>query len=140
MTAPLPQRTRPPWLPPLRELLRDEVPWTYRSGLAGLPGCARLRVWQAGERGHFAVVTETGTGISISTAAPSIWQALYAEYGVPFGLAAYYPDERAELVHPLQHPAGGIRFSPLWPVGEGTEHELLRTTWWDRFGLQIMAE
>lgn len=140
MTSTLPQRIRPPWLPPLRELLLDDPAWSYRSGLAELPGVARLRVWRAGEAGHFAVVTETGAGLSISTAAPSIWQALLGQYGVPFGLAAHYPaeDSRTELVLPLQQ-GPGIRWFPLWPVEPGSPHEQLRTAWWDRFGLQVTA-
>lgn len=148
MAETLPQRTKPPWLPPLRELVLDDPLWTYRAGPEkGAPeGLARLRVWQAGEAGHFAVVTESGAGLSVTNGAREIWRALAAQFGAPLGLAEWWPHEQslrhgmhADLVLPPK-PGGEPRWVRLWPVHRYNPHAVLFSDWWAAYGLQIMAE
>lgn len=148
MASTLPQRTKPPWLPPLRELLLDDPEWVFRSGPEpGAPaGTARLRVWRAGERGHFAVVTQGGAGASVTTGAREIWRVLSEVYGAPLGLAEFWPHDQdpaagvhADLVLPPK-PGGEPRHLRLWPAAGYHPHTVMFDAWWASYGLQIMAE
>jgi hypothetical protein len=151
MTAeppPLPQRTRPPWLPVLHELVLDDLMWVFRAGPErGAPeGLARLRVWAAGEtHGHFAVVTETGAGLSVTNGAREIWRMLADQYGPPLGLAEYWPHEQSpdtgmhvDLVLPPRHERGP-EWCRLWPAARSNPHYALFEAWWTAYGLDIIA-
>jgi hypothetical protein len=130
---PLPLRSPMPWLPSLRGLVTDDPLWAYQGGVT------RLRVWEAGD-GHFAVVTELGGGIPVSSAVRAIWAQLSAWYGPPLGLAEYWPagldgPEHADLVV----PGGVISWLPLWPVRRGSMHAEVRAAWWAAYGDQILS-
>lgn len=126
----------------------DDPLWTYRAGTErGAPeGLARLRVWQAGGAGHFAVVTESGAGLSVTNGAREIWRALAAEFGAPLALAEYWPHEQspdtgvhADLVLPPS-PGGAPGWCRLWPVERYHPHYALFEAWWTAYGLQVIAE
>jgi hypothetical protein len=140
---PLPSRRREPWLPALGGLLRDEPDWLYQAASAGPFGKARLRVWQTPEGAMFAVVTETGQGLSVTNAATPIWRWLHCRYGVRVGLAEYWPEGQSgpahvDLVLPPQKgfPQDWLR---LWPVSDGNPHAALMSTWWSVYGDEILA-
>jgi len=123
----------------------DDPLWAFRAEGYPATGVCRLRVWDAIEHGHFAVVSNLYGGLSVTNAAQDIWKALVTQYGLPFGLAEHWPDgagtpeaEHVDLVYPgrLGRPAG---WEPLWPVAPGSAHEDFRLAWWDRFGDQITA-
>ena len=99
--------TPPPFLPlpPISDaqtaLVRDDPAWPYRSACAAGGGIAHLRVWQAGDDGYVAIVTETGLGASTTNSAAEIW----AELTIRF------PGRLVLLEH--------------WPAGDGDDHDRL---------------
>jgi hypothetical protein len=146
---PLPQRIPAPWLPVLHELVLDDPMWVFRAGPErGAPeGLARLRVWRAGETsGHFAVITEKGLGLSVTTGAREIWRVLAEQYGPPLGLAEHWPHEQSphigvhvDLVLAPPHPGSEPEWSRLWPVHRYNPHYALFEAWWTAYGLDIIA-
>lgn len=139
---PLPQRRDRIWLPPLRKVIRDEPRWWYPARDTGAGyGEARLRVWNAALTGHFAVVTELGTGVSVTNAAGLIWQKLKAEYGMPLGLAEHYPaglSSLGEHVDMVLSPVGrSLDWMRLWPVPDANPDAGMLRMWWDIYGSEI---
>jgi hypothetical protein len=135
----LPKRAPMPRLPSLGELVHCDPKWVYRDG-DGVTGQAVLRVWRAGP-GHFAVVTETGVGRSVTTAAQAIRAALAEQWGEPLTLAEHWPASQApaehvDLVLPSGTP-GGRGWMPLWPVGRHAPHAEVHSAWWMAYGDQI---
>lgn len=137
----LPQRHPMPLLPSLGELARFDPLWTFRD-FDGAEGMALLRVWRAGD-GYFAVVTELGTGRSVTNAAQAIRAALAAEYGEPLTLAEHWPaaqapeaGEHVDLVLPPGFP-GGRGWAPLWPIGPRAPHAAVCSSWWMAYGAEI---
>jgi hypothetical protein len=57
-------------LPPLGELVADEPSWRYPSATTAGEGAVHLHAWltTVAEPGHLAVVTETGSGASVTSA------------------------------------------------------------------------
>jgi hypothetical protein len=143
LTPELPHRAhgRLPWLPGLSRVIIDDPQWRFRDG-HGPHGLARLRVWQALEPGHFAVVTAGGGGLSVTNGAASIWLALTRQFGEPLGLAEYWPEgesgtAHADLVLPPRN--GSLEWQRLWPVHPShPQHDLL-STWWLVHGGDILA-
>jgi len=83
----MPQHDRRP------ELIRDEPVWQYRDS-NGQPVSRRLRVWRTGPGRLTAVVTERGTGMSITNTAEQVVLEITAEY----------PDDVVETIE--HYPAG----------------------------------
>jgi hypothetical protein len=137
----LPKRSPMPWLPYLDEMTHHDPRWVYRDA-DGVEGQAVLRVWRACE-GYFAVVTETGIGRSVTTAAQAIRAQLVARWGEPLTLAEHWPaaqspetGEHVDLVLPPGYP-GGQGWAPLWPIGKTAPHAEVFSAWWLAYGAEI---
>jgi hypothetical protein len=138
----LPMRKGRPWLPMLQALCQDIPEWVYHPP-GQCAGTARLRVWGTADGGFFAVVTETGTGLSVTNAADWIWRFLQSRYGLPFALAEYWPEGESGPAHVdlVQPSAGGafLGWQALWPVGPDNPQADLLDFWWSMHGADILA-
>jgi hypothetical protein len=115
----------PDSLPPIGDLIADEPFWRYPLGAMARQGVAHLRVWlTAGiERGHLAVVTQTGSAASVTESAPHIWAALARRYGPPVVLLSHHPapetEEGAETLDLVRIGAdGSLHWLRVWPTSE----------------------
>lgn len=139
------------WLPVLGRLVDEDRSWEYRNERLGPAGFARLRVWEAeagGEfRGHFAVVTESGAGLSVTNAAAAIRNRLRNVYGEPFGLAELWPEGHSgpahlDLVLPVR-PGCRPQWLRLWPTGLGGKvpgwDPAVADFWWLMNAEEILA-
>ena len=79
-------------LPPLGELIVDDLFWRYPAGLAR-ESVAHLRVWMTATvpTGYLAVVTETGGVASVTESAERIWGELATRYGPSLVLLEHNP-------------------------------------------------
>jgi hypothetical protein len=100
-------------------LIRDIPQWRYRCDEAGGRfGFARLRVWETGDRGHLAVVTEAGSPVSVTNAAGHIWAQLTADYPGRLTVLEHWPEGHSGPEHVDQVTGEGGRFTgwqPLFP-------------------------
>src|SRR5947209_8400372 len=104
-------------LPPLGELVADELFWRYPAGGLAREGAARLRVWVTARReaGYLAVVTETGTAASVTESAGRIRSLLARRYGPSVVLLEHYPaPESGEGAETLDLVRVGADGSPHW--------------------------
>jgi hypothetical protein len=82
-------------------------------------------VWDSPlEAGCFAIVTESGVGLSVTSAAAAVYRRLCLEYGLPFGLAELWPEGQSgpahlDLVVPSPGSLHGAVWRRLWPTGSG---------------------
>lgn len=150
ITAGLPDSRPHPPLPrigdPCAALLLEAPAWRYRSGCAAGYGVAVLRLYGAGEA-TLAVVTETGTGASITNSAEEIWQdltVLLAELGRdPRGLVVveHWPADQSAPDH-IEHAdqmtagPGGARWRHLGPHARPGSEE---AAWWRQTGRALIA-
>ena len=130
------------YLPALVSKVRDEPQWYYYPPQAAAPGRARLRVWDTADGGAFAVVTETGWGLSVTNAAGYIRQVLSRVHGQPLGLLELWPDGQSGELHAdlvLESPRGGLTWSRLHPVHPAHPGSGQLGTWWLVYGDDILA-
>ena len=75
-------------LPPIGELVADDLFWRYLAGSLRREGVAHLQVWTTATvpPGDLAVVTETGHTGSVTESAGEIWAELAGSYGPPLVL------------------------------------------------------
>jgi len=136
------------WLPVLGRLAFEERAWLYQAPDGGPAGFARLRVWEGTDGGHFAVVTESGAGLSVTEAAELIRNRLRNVYGEPFGLAELWPEGHSgpahlDLVLPVR-PGCRPQWLRLWPTGlggtlrNGWDPDVARV-WWMMNAEEILA-
>ena len=133
-------------LPPLGELVADEVFWRYHSGPAR-EGVAHLRVWvtTGGETGHLAVVTEMGAAASVTNSASAIWAKLTRRYGSRLVLLEHCPaadtGESAGSLDLVRLGADGQpHWSRVWPTGEDHPRHAGLEAWMAVYGQQIVME
>ena len=133
-------------LPPLGELIADEVFWRYPSGTPGTQGAAHLRVWltSGAEPGHLAVVTETGLAGSVTNSAAFIWAELARRYGARLMLLEHCPAaEVGEFSGSLDlvrlGADGSPRWSRVWPTGDDHPRHAGLEAWMAAYGWQIVA-
>ena len=131
-------------LPPLGELVADEVFWRYASGRAR-EGAAHLRVWLTtwAEPGHLAVVTETGQAASVTGSAAAIWAELSGRYGPRLVLMEHSP-AAGEFTGSLDlvriGADGQPRWSRVWPTDEDHPRHAGLQAWMAAYGQQIVAQ
>jgi hypothetical protein len=113
-------------LPPLGELVADDLFWRYPAGGLAREGAARLRVWLTSRReaGYLAVVTETGTAASVTESAGRIRALLARMYGPSVVLLEHYPapefGEGAETLDLVRVGADGSpHWTRVWPKPVG---------------------
>jgi hypothetical protein len=133
-------------LPPLGELVADEVFWRYPSGTPGIKGVAHLRVWLTSEAepGHLAVVTETGLAGSVTNSAASIRAELAHRYGARLVLLEHCPAaEAGEFGGSLDlvrlGADGSPRWSRVWPTDDDHPRHDGLEAWMATYGRQIIA-
>jgi hypothetical protein len=132
-------------LPPLGELVADEVFWRYPSGTPGRVGAAHLRVWltTGAEPGHLAVVTETGQAASVTASAAAIWAELSGRYGPRLVLMEHSPaaGESTGSLDLVRIGADGQpRWSRVWPTDEDHPRHAGLQAWMAAYGQQIVAQ
>jgi hypothetical protein len=134
----------PDRLPPLGELIADELFWRYRTGTAG-EGVAHLRVWLiAGpEPGHLAVVTETGVAAEVTESAGYIWAELADRYGPSLVLLEHHlPPELSESAETLDLVRIGADGSPhwlrVWPTPEENPRHAGLELWMAVYGYRVV--
>jgi len=111
-------------LPPLGELIVDDLFWRYLVGLAR-EGVAHLRVWMTATvpACYLAVVTETGGVASVTESAGRIWGELATRYGPSLVLLERNPapefGEGAETLDLVRIGADGSpHWTRVWPATE----------------------
>jgi hypothetical protein len=139
----LPQRVRPPLLPPLGALVHSDPLWAFRGTDPAGDGLARLRVWQAGTVSYLAVVTESGQGLPAAGALEPVWGAV-ASVWMPVQLLLHSPGrldphgrDSADLVAVPPALRGEWRTVGVHPAAP--EYAEFCDSWWERFGPQITA-
>jgi hypothetical protein len=131
------------WLPQLEYVAAEDQRWRY--GATWPHGECILRVWHTAGGGYFAVVTETGRGLSVTNCAAGIYRRLRERYARhPFALAEYWPDGESgeahvDMVH-TPHEGTLQRWTRLWPTPDTNPlHDLLET-WWAVNGADIVGQ
>ena len=132
-------------LPPLGELIVDDPFWRYPAG-AAREGIAHLRVWlTAGpETGHLAVVTETGSGASVTESAGRIWAELARRYGpsvvlLEHRLAPEFGEDMETLDLVRIGADGSPHWSRVWPTPEDNPRHAGLELWMATCGHQIVS-
>lgn len=130
-------------LPPLGGLIDDVAQWWYPSrDCAGREGIARLRVWTAGA-GHLAVVTELGTGVSITNAISDIWKILAEDYAGPLILVEHWPASQAgdtgEHLDLVQARDRRPDWQRLWPTAPANPCHAAAEAWMAASGHVILS-
>jgi hypothetical protein len=133
-------------LPPLGELVADEPSWRYPSATTAGAGAAHLRVWltTGPEPGHLAVVTETGSGTSVTRSAERIRAVLARRYGPSIVLLEHYlAPEFDEGMETLDLVRVGADSSPhwtrVWPTPEENPRHAGLELWMAAYGHQIIS-
>ena len=132
-------------LPPLGELIVDDLFWRYPAG-AAREGVAHLRVWlTAGpEPGYLAVVTETGRAASVTESAGRIWAVLAGRFGPSLVLLEHQPapetGEGAETLDLVRIGADGSpHWTRIWPTLEENPRHSRLELWMATDGHQIVS-
>ena len=132
-------------LPPLGELIVDDLFWRYPAG-AAREGVAHLRVWlTAGpEPGYLAVVTETGRAASVTESAGRIWAVLAGRFGPSLVLLEHHlPPEAGEGAETLDLVRIGADGSPhwsrVWPTPEENPRHAELELWMAAYGHHIVS-
>ena len=133
-------------LPPLGELIVDDLFWRYPAGLAR-EGVAHLRVWMTATvpAGYLAVVTETGGVASITESAGRIWGELATRYGPSLVLFERNPapefGEGAETLDLVRIGADGSpHWTRVWPTTEDNPRHAGLEGWMATDGHQIVSK
>ncbi len=133
-------------LPPLGELVADDLFWRYPSGDLAGEGVARLRVWlTAGSvPGYLAVVTETGPAASVTESAGRIWAVLAGPFGPSLVLLEHYPaPETGEGMETLDLVRVGADGTPhwtrVWPTPQDNPRHAGLELWMAAYGCQIVS-
>jgi hypothetical protein len=133
-------------LPPLGELVVDDLFWRYPAGGLAREGVARLRVWLTARReaGYPAVVTETGVAGSVTEAAGRIRALLARRYGPSVVLLEHYPapefGEGAETLDLVRFGADGSpHWTRVWPTPEESPRHAGLEFWMAAYGHQIVS-
>lgn len=134
--------TPPPQLLPIGMLVRDQMRWNYAiSSVGGGLGTAALRVWMSPPGGHVAVVTELGTGLSITNGAEHIHAALNDEYPGLI-LFEHYPatpplDHLDEHIDQVVMTKGKVSWRAVWPVPPANPNFMANQRWIRLYGTTI---
>ena len=133
-------------LPPLGELIVDDLFWRYLAGLAR-EGVAHLRVWTTVTvpPGHLAIVTETGSGASVTESAGLIWAELARRYGPSVVLLEHRlaPEfgEGKEILDLVRIGASGSpHWTRIWPTPEENPRHAGLELWMATDGHQIVGK
>ena len=133
-------------LPPLGELIVDDPFWRYLAGLAR-EGVAHLRVWTTVTvpPGHLAIVTETGSGASVTESAGLIWAELARRYGPSVVLLEHRlaPEfgEGKEILDLVRIGASGSpHWTRIWPTPEENPRHARLELWMATGGHQIVGK
>jgi hypothetical protein len=109
-------------------------------------GVAHLRVWlTAGpEPGRLAVVTQTGSAVLATEAAPHIWAALGRRYGPSVVLLEHHlaPEagEGAETLDLIRAGVGGsLHWLRVWPTPHDNPRHAGLERWMAGHGYQIVG-
>jgi hypothetical protein len=131
-------------LPPLGELIVDDLFWSYPAGVARA-GVAHLRVWATAgsEPGYMAVVTETGR-VSVTESAGRIWAVLAGRFGPSFVLLEHHPatglSEGLETLDLVRIGADGEpHWTRVWPTSEDNPRHAGLELWMATDGHQIVS-
>jgi hypothetical protein len=127
-----------------RRSVADASFWRYPAGAR--EGVAHLRVWRTATvpAGYLAVVTETGSGASVTESAGRIWAVLASRYGpslvlLEHGLAPEF-GQGAETLDLVRVGAGS---SPHWsrvrPTPEKHPRHAGLESWMAAYGHQIVS-
>ncbi|HEU5386311.1 MAG TPA: hypothetical protein VFV73_10455 [Streptosporangiaceae bacterium] len=134
-------------LPPLGELVADDLFWRYPAGGLAREGAARLRVWLTARReaGYLAVVTETGTAASVTESAGRIRALLARRYGPSVVLLEHYPapesGEGAETLDLVRVGADGSpHWTRVWPTREDNPRHAGLERWMATDGHRIVSK
>ena len=137
----------PDSLPPIGELIADEPFWRYPLAAMAGEGVAHLRVWltAGSESGHLAVVTGTGSAVSVTESVPHIWAALARRYGPSVVLLEHHPapetGEGAETLDLVRIGAGGsAHWLRAWPTTEENPRHAGLELWMTVHGYQIVGK
>jgi hypothetical protein len=132
-------------LPPLGELITDDPFWRYPAALAR-EGIAHLRVWRTATAcpGYLAVVTETGSGASVTESEGRIWPVLAGRFGPSLVLLEHNPaPELSEGIETLDLVRVGADGSPhwsrVWPTQEENPRHAGLELWMAAYGYQIVS-
>jgi hypothetical protein len=96
--------------------VRDIPRWGYQSDSTSVRGYGRLRVWETGDGGHLAVVTEDGSPVSVTNGAEHIWAQLAADFPGPLVVLEFYPEGQSGAEHVDQITGDGEQFVGWQPV------------------------
>jgi hypothetical protein len=112
-------------LPPLGELVADDLFWRYPLGDLAGEGVARLRVWftAGSEPGYLAVVTKTSHSGTVTESAGRIWAVLAGRFGpslvlLEHNLAPEFGEEMETLDLVRIGADGSPHWSRTWPTPE----------------------
>jgi hypothetical protein len=132
-------------LPPLGELIVDDLFWRYPAGVAR-EGVARLRLWltAGAEAGYLAVVTGTGLEGSVTEAAGLIRAVLARRFGPSLVLLEHHLapgfGEGVETLDLVRVGASGSTYwSRVWPTSEEDPRHTGLELWMATDGHQIVS-
>jgi hypothetical protein len=132
-------------LPPLGELIVDDPFWSYPAGVART-GVAHLRVWltAGSEPGYLAVVTETGSGASVTESAGRISTVLAGRFDPALVLLEHHlAPEIGEGMETLDLVRIGADGSPhwtrVWPTPEDNPRHAGLELWMANYGHRIVS-
>ena len=131
-------------LPPLADLVADAPFWRYPAGTR--QGFAHLRIWRTATvpAGYVAVVTETGSGPSVTESAGRIWAVLADRYGpslvlLEHNLAPEF-EEGADTLDLVRVGADGSpHWSRVWPTPQEHPRHAGLELWMAGHGHQIVS-
>ena len=134
-------------LPPLGELVADNLFWRYPSGDLAGEEVARLRVWlTAGAKpGYLAVVTETSHSGTVTESAGRIWARLAGRFGPSLVLLEHHPalelSEGMETLDLVRIGADGEpHWTRIWPTAEDNPCHAALELWMANYGHQIVSK
>ena len=131
-------------LPPLGELIVDDLFWQYPSGAPAGEGVARLRVWMTATAppGHLAVVTDVGPAGGVTSSAGSIRAELGRVYGSSLVLLEYSASQEAGPQGDLDLLRVGRDGQPhwtrVWPTDKDNPRHAGLQAWMAAYGHQIV--
>ena len=122
-------------LPPIGELVADDLFWRYLAGSLRREGVAHLQVWTTATvpPGDLAVVTETGHTGSVTESAGEIWAELPAVTGRPWccSSTALRPSSARVLRLSI--------WTCIWPTAEENPRHAQLELWMANYGYQIVS-